>query len=203
MKKLLTPVMIGLSDGLVIPFAFIAGLSMVLVDTSQIYSIVILITVFASVLMAVGGFLTVRDETHLQDTGKLSKEVDAFYANIDLPEEYREQAVSEVLSDRKTFDELAGPEPAAVSNPVSSALFIFFGYCIGGFISLLPYFFMQDVMTALKVSAILTIPLLFFSGALRFWLTDRNPWKGAMQQGAIGVVAAGGAMGVGLIVGQV
>lgn len=200
--NLFTPVLIGLSDGLVIPFAFLAGLSQVLPDSAGVIEIVAPITLFASLLLALGGFLTIKDEVYQQSISpsRQQGEAKAFYENIGLPAEFQQQAVEEIIKDKATFEELAEAETLPVKRPLLSSVVIFFSYCLAGLISLLPYLAEPEPMPALRMTASITTILLFLSGYIKYRATNRNPWKGALIQVVIGLAAAAGAYGIGWVV---
>jgi len=201
-SKSYTSVLIGLSDGLVVPFAFIAGLSNVMWPSSEIVPVVAVITVFAALLMSIGGYFTIRNEAahEKSSTTEQQRRVKSFYANIGLPEEMQNQAVSEIMHDREVFQSYSAGEKPATNNPVNSAILICASYLFAGFVSLLPYFFIEEPMRALIISCCITIPLLFISGYMKHKLTNRNPLPGGIQQTLIGTLAAVGTFCIGWII---
>ena len=201
--KFYIPFFIGLSDGLVVPFAFIAGLSNVMSESSDIVPIIAGIAIFSAGLMSFGGYFTIRNEVsdHSANTEKQRDQVKAFYANIGLPEEMQTKAADEILADREVFETASEREELPVSRAGQSALLIGISYILAAIGTFFPLLFINEPIEAFKFSAIITIPLLFVSSFVRFRLKNTNAWLGAIQHTIIGILAGLGGFLVGFIVG--
>lgn len=210
----LADVVIGMSDGLTVPFALAAGLSGA-VDSNSIIVIAGVTAVAAgSGAMAFGGYLAGKKEIdHYPpelrrqyeevetSPGIEKKEVKTFFANIGLSEEIQEKAAEEIAKDKKQWvdfmmkheldDDKPGPKRAA-----KSALNIGLSYVAGGLVPLSPYFFVDTPFEGLKVSAVLTLLCLFIFGFFKNKIAGLNPWLGAIRVTLIGALAAGAAFGV-------
>ena len=85
---------------------------------------------------------------------------------------------------------LEKPDPKRASR---SAFNIGLSYIVGGLIPLIPYFFVSDAISGLKVSAIITLACLFIFGFFKSKITGINPWTGGLKVMMIGALAAGAA----------
>ena len=211
---MITDVVIGMSDGLTVPFALAAGLSGA-VDSTQIIVIAGIAEIAAgTIAMGLGGYLAGKTEIdHYRSELKREyyevdhlrhmelKETKEFFANLGLSEELQEQATQEVAKDKDKWVQfmmkyelgLETPNPKRARN---SALNIGLSYAIGGLVPLSPYFFTDTPLTALKYSLVITLLSLFTFGWFKSKLTGVNPIGGALRITLIGAAAAAAAFGV-------
>ena len=212
-------IVIGMSDGLTVPFALAAGLSGAVQTTGLIIIAGLAEIAAGSIAMGLGGYLAGKTETdhynaelkrEYEEVDRLPdrerEEVKQFFFNLGLSEEVQEQAVSEMTKDKKVWVDfmmkyelgLEKPEPARARK---SALNIGLSYVVGGIIPLSPYFFAADGLTGLKLSAAITLVSLFIFGYFKSRLTGVNPWEGALRVMLIGTVAAACAFGIARLIG--
>src|ERR1051325_5848181 len=110
-SDLLTDVVIGMSDGLTVPFALAAGLSGAVSSTGIIVIAVIAEICAGSIAMGLGGYLagTTEQEHYKTELQREFYEVDnlrdreiaetkEFFANIGLSEELQEKATAEIAN---------------------------------------------------------------------------------------------------------
>lgn len=216
-SDLLRDVVIGMSDGLTVPFALAAGLTGAVTDSSIIVIAGIAEIVAGSIAMGLGGYLAGKTE---QDhySSELSreyaevekvpemekKEVREFFENIGLSEELQIKATEEIAKDKKQWVDfmmkfelgLDKPDPKRATK---SALNIGLSYAIGGIIPLSPYFFIDDSREALKFSAVATLICLFIFGFFKSKITGIPVFSGALKVMLIGALAAAAAFGVALL----
>jgi vacuolar iron transporter family protein len=211
---MLTDIVIGMSDGLTVPFALAAGLSGA-VDTTGIIVIAGIAEIAAgSIAMGLGGYLAGKTETdHYQSELKREyyevdhlrhKEIEEtreFFANLGLSEELQQQAAAEVSKDRDKWVAFMMKYELGLDKPdpkraTKSALNIGLSYAIGGLVPLSPYFFTDSPTTALKFSAVVTMICLFVFGWFKSKITGVNPFWGAVRVTVIGAMAAAAAFGV-------
>lgn len=213
-SELLRDIVIGMSDGLTVPFALAAGLSGAVSNTDIIVIAGIAEIAAGSIAMGLGGYLSGKTEQdHYQS--ELNREYDEvenkrpmeiaetreFFANIGLSEELQNKATEEIAQDKDRWVNfmmkyelgLDKPDPARAKK---SGFNIAMAYAVGGLIPLSPYFFIDEVMLALKFSAVLTLVSLFFFGFFKSKITGINPWIGAIRVSLIGAAAAAAAFGV-------
>ncbi len=202
-------VVLGMSDGLTVPFALAAGVSGA-VHTS----LVVLIAGFAelaagAISMGLGGYLAGQSEMDAYHRLRRSERREV----AEVPEEERrevhdilvayglegatlESALDALTSNVETWVEfmmreehgLARPEPG---EHVRSGTTIGISYLVGGIVPLLPYFLPFAVGTALLISAALTLATLFAFGWIRGRLTGITPARSALQAVVVGGLAAG------------
>ena len=161
-SDILRDVVIGMSDGLTVPFALAAGLSGA-VATSRIVVIAGIAEIAAgSIAMGLGGYLAGKTEqdhynselkreyAEVERIPEMEKqEVKDFFENIGLSEEFQNKATEEIAKDKKQWVDfmmkfelgLDEPDPRRARK---SALNIGVSYIVGGIIPLSPYFFISD-----------------------------------------------------------
>ena len=213
-SDLLRDVVIGMSDGLTVPFALAAGLSGA-VDQSSIIVIAGIAEIAAgSIAMGLGGYLAGKTEQdHYSSEVKREyaevenlrhkeiEETKEFFANIGLSPALQQQATDEIAQDKDRWVDFMmkyelGLEKPDPKRATKSALNIGLSYVAGGIIPLSPYFFISDSAEALKISVIATLICLFVFGYFKSKITGVNAIWGALKVTLIGAVAAAAAFGV-------
>ena len=213
-SDLLTDIVIGMSDGLTVPFALPAGLSGAVDSTSIIIVAGIAEIAAGSIAMGLGGFLAGKTEQdhynselkkeywevdHLPEKEK--DEVREFFETLGLSKEVQDKAVTELTKDKDRWVEfmmkyelgLDKPDPKRAGR---SAFNIGFSYIVGGLVPLSPYFFVSDSVEALKISVVITLICLFIFGFFKSKLTGVNPVTGGLKVMLIGAMAAAAAFGI-------
>jgi VIT1/CCC1 family predicted Fe2+/Mn2+ transporter len=215
-SEILRDIVIGMSDGLTVPFALAAGLSgAVGKDHLNLIWIAGLAEIAAgSIAMGLGGYLAgktemdhynselKREHDEVERVPDLEREeVKEFFSGLGLSQDVQEQAVAEMTKDKDKWVDfmmkyelgLDKPDPQRARK---SAFNIGFSYIVGGLIPLSPYFFVTDGIEGLKISAGVTLCCLFVFGYFKSKLTGVHPLAGAIRVMAIGAVAAGCAFAV-------
>lgn len=202
-------IVIGLADGLTVPFALAAGLSGS-VSANELVVIAGLAEIAAgSIAMGLGGFLAARtDREHffselererreiVELPHREREEVADILREWGMPEENIESTVDAISKDPERWVNfmmkfelgLEEPEPKRARN---SSLTIGLSYIAGGMIPLAPYMFIGNAQTALFVSVIVTLIALFIFGLTKGKFTGTNKWKSAWQTTLVGGLAAG------------
>jgi vacuolar iron transporter family protein len=210
----LTDIVIGMSDGLTVPFALAAGLSGA-IDKSSIIVIAGIAEIAAgSIAMGLGGYLSGKTEQdHYKNEEKREyyeiehlrhreiAETKEFFASLGLDEKLQEEATIQIAKDKDKWVEFMMKHELGLEKPdpkraTKSALNIGLSYVAGGIIPLSPYFFIDHAPDALKYSVIATLICLFIFGYFKSKITGINPWWGALRVTAIGAAAAAAAFGV-------
>jgi len=204
-------IVIGMSDGLTVPFALAAGLSGAIASTGIIIIAGLAEIAAGSIAMGLGGYLAGKTEMdHYNSELKREydevekvphreiEEVKDFFANLGLSEEMQDQATSEVIKDKKKWVDFMMKYELGLEKPdprraLKSGANIGLSYVVGGLVPLSPYFFADHPIAALKYSAIITLICLFIFGWLKSKYTGINPWSGALRVTIIGALAAGAA----------
>jgi vacuolar iron transporter family protein len=211
-------VVIGMSDGLTVPFALAAGLSGAVQNTRLIVVGGLAEIAAGSIAMGLGGYLAARG-----DAEHYEQEKEREYREIkEIPEEEKKE-VSKALEAYGITSELSKPiveelskhpdawvdfmmryelgleqpEPTRARN---SAATIAGAYVVGGFVPLSPYIAMANAPQALLFSAAVTLAALGIFGFLKGRYTGTNPLKSAGQTMVIGGLAAAAAFWLAKIV---
>jgi VIT1/CCC1 family predicted Fe2+/Mn2+ transporter len=207
-------VVIGMSDGLTVPFALAAGLAGAVNGTHLVVLAGLAEIAAGSIAMGLGGYLAARGDAEHYDSERLREEREVVERVRDEEEEIyeifeeygvrREEAtpVLEALKrnppawvDFMMRFEL-GLEAPEAGRAARSASTIAVSYIVGGFIPLLPYMLLADGLMALKVSVVITLLALIVFGAVKGRLTGGGALKSSVQTSAIGGIAAAAAFGL-------
>ncbi len=207
----ITDVVIGMSDGLTVPFALAAGLSGAVSSNMIIITAGISEIIAGSIAMGLGGYLAGKTELdHYQSELKREheeveripeqekKEVKEIFAAYGLSEASQQIIAQELCSDKDKWVHfmmkfelgLEKPDPNRARN---SALTIGISYMIGGLIPLSGYFFSASPRQGLMISAVITVVCLMVFGYLKSRVTGQPPVAGALKVTVIGVLAAASA----------
>jgi vacuolar iron transporter family protein len=210
----LRDIVIGMSDGLTVPFALAAGLSGAVSSTGIIIIAGIAEIAAGSIAMGLGGYLAGKTEIDHYNSElkreyeevdlvpeKEKEEVREFFGNLGLSEEVQLKAVEEIAKDKKKWVDFMMKYELGLDKPdpkraTKSALNIGLSYVVGGLVPLSPYFFIDTPVEALKISVIVTLICLFIFGYFKSRMTGIHPWAGALKVMLIGAVAAAAAFGV-------
>jgi vacuolar iron transporter family protein len=210
----LTDIVIGMSDGLTVPFALAAGLSGAVASSGIIVIAGIAEICAGSIAMGLGGYLAGKTEQdHYKSEQKREydeienlrhreiEETKEFFANIGLSPALQQQATDEIAMDKDRWVDFMMKYELGLDKPdpkraTKSALNIGLSYIAGGIIPLSPYFFISDSVEALKISVVATLVCLFIFVFFKSKITGINAWWGALRVTMIGAMAAAAAFGV-------
>ncbi len=215
---------IGMADGLTVPFALAAGLTGAIDSANIIVTAGFAEIAAGSIAMGLGGYLAAKSdaEHYAKEREREKREV------IEIPDEEMRE-VAQVFKSYGLSDKDSAPIVEALSkNPkkwvdfmmrfelglekpdpkraLASALTIGGAYAVGGLIPLSPYvvasvFENMTVTTALLFSVTLTLIALFVFGFIKGRFTGTRPMRSALQTAFIGSVAAGAAFGIARLIG--
>jgi VIT1/CCC1 family predicted Fe2+/Mn2+ transporter len=207
-------VVIGMSDGLTVPFALAAGLSGAKVGTSVVVLAGLAEIAAGSIAMGLGGYLAARtDQEHYQSElqreitethekpEQEAAEVAEVFQNWGLTDEQIGPIVTAIRSDEKRWVDFMmryelGLEEPDPKRALQSAATIAASYIAGGFIPLAPYFFLEDIQQALLASVCVTITALAIFGCIKARFTGIPMWRGGLQTTMIGGLAAAAAFAI-------
>jgi VIT1/CCC1 family predicted Fe2+/Mn2+ transporter len=201
-------VVLGMSDGLTVPFALAAGLSGAHVGTSVVVLAGMAEIAAGCIAMGLGAYLAARTEAEhyqserareLRETRETphmeEAEVAGIFADWGLTEHQLRPIVDMLRADEDRFVdfmmrfELGLEEPDPKQAQIS-AVTIGASYVVGGLIPLAPYFIVKDLTDALAVSVGITIMALFIFGCVKARFTGVPIWRGGLQTTLIGAAAA-------------
>lgn len=206
-------IVIGLSDGLTVPFALAAGLSGAV--ATHVVVIAGLAEIAAgSIAMGLGGYLAARGDVEHYNS-ELTREADEIihrpndeaqeiyeiFEQYSVPREAATPVLHALQQNPKAYVDFMmrfelGLELPADNRAHRSALTIAFSYIAGGFVPLLPYMLASDNATALKFSVLITLIALAVFGAIKGRLVGTGALRSAIQTSLIGGAAAGAAYGL-------
>ena len=208
-------IVIGMSDGLTVPFALAAGLTgaaaVMAIGTGIIVTAGLAEIAAGSIAMGLGGYLAARtDAEHYaseldreyRETVELRdveiEEVAKVFRDYGLSDEQMAPVVKAITGDQKRWVDfmmrfelgLEEPDPARAGR---SAGTIAASYIAGGLVPLTPYILMKEVNAALSVSIGVTLLALFIFGSIKGHYTGVKPLRGGIQTVLVGGLAAAAA----------
>ena len=217
-SKTVRDVVIGMSDGLTVPFALAAGLTGAAAGGRIIVTAGLAEIAAGAVAMGLGGYLAARtDADHyrseyrreLRETEETPdeerREVQLILTEQGLDRATADTVVAALTRDRHRWVdfmmrfELGLEKPDAARAP-ASALTIGTSYIVGGLIPLLPYMLVADTARALLASIVLTLVALALFGGIKGSLTGGRPLRAAIQTVIIGGIAAATAFAIARLV---
>jgi VIT1/CCC1 family predicted Fe2+/Mn2+ transporter len=204
-------IVIGMSDGLTVPFALAAGLSGAVDTTSVIVTAGMAEIAAGSIAMGLGGYLAaksdaehyhkerLREQAEVRDkTAVEEEEVRDIFRSYALSRDEIEPIVTAMKKQPESWIDfmmrfelgLEKPEPR---RALMSALTIAVAYIVGGFVPLAPYIFESSARASLPVSVVVTIAALAIFGFIKGRFTGAKAIRGALQTALVGGLAAGAA----------
>ena len=207
----ITDMVIGMADGLTVPFALAAGLSSVVHSNDIVITAGIAEIAAGSIAMGLGGYLAGKTEVeHYQAElqreydevervpEREKEEVKEVFAEYGLSEQSQNLIVEELVKDKHKWVDfmmkfelgLEKPNPNRARN---SAANIGFSYIVGGLLPLSAYFFTKTPYDGLCISALFTTICLFIFGYFKSKVTGQPPIQGAIKVTLIGITAAAAA----------
>ncbi|HKR13669.1 MAG TPA: VIT1/CCC1 transporter family protein [Pyrinomonadaceae bacterium] len=210
---------IGMADGLTVPFALAAGLSGAINQTGIIVTAGLAEIAAGSIAMGLGGYMAAKSdaEHYAKEREREKREV------VEIPQEEMRE-VAEVFEAYGLTKEQTQPIVQALKNQprawvdfmmrfelglekpnprraLTSALTIASAYVAGGLIPLAPYMFTPETSTALSYSIAFTLVALLIFGFVKGRFTGTRPVRSALQTAFIGSVAAGAAFAIARMIG--
>jgi VIT1/CCC1 family predicted Fe2+/Mn2+ transporter len=210
-SEIVRDIVIGMSDGLTVPFALAAGLAGAVDATHVVITAGLAEVAAGSIAMGLGGYLAARtDAEHyaneriieeretLEIPEKEAEEVAEVFRVYGLPEEVIAEVVQAIRKDQKHWVDfmmkfelgLDEPDPRRARH---SALTIALSYFAGGMVPLSPYFFLPTIRSALLASVVVTAVALAVFGYIKGRFTVNRPLRSAWQTLVVGGLAASAA----------
>ena len=204
-------IIIGMSDGLTVPFALTAGLSGVL-DTNHLIIVSGLAEITAGCIsMGLGGYLAGQSEVEHYDSELKReydevetvplielKEVEDIFIDLGVDKSLSKQVALQVSKNKAHWVDLMMNlelklERPAKNRAAKSAGTIALSYLVGGFIPLFPYIIFSSNETGFNVSCIATIAALIVFGYYKSKMTGQPLIKGTLKVTVTGIIAAAAA----------
>jgi len=204
-------IVIGMADGLTVPFALAAGLSGAIDSTSIIVTAGLAEIAAGSIAMGLGGYLAAKSdaEHYAREQRREQREV------AEIPEEEMEEVAQVFRGYGLTREQVAPVVHALSERPKAwvdfmmrfelgleeprperariSALTIGGAYMAGGMIPLTPYILIPSARTALLISVAVTLVALLMFGYIKGRFTTPKPFRSALETALVGSLAAGAA----------
>jgi VIT1/CCC1 family predicted Fe2+/Mn2+ transporter len=207
-------IVIGMSDGLTVPFALAAGLSGAVSSTGIFVTAGLAEIAAGSIAMGLGGYLAarsdaehyaserVREETEVREKPAVeADEVTEVFRTYGLTAEESAPVVAALRQRPEAWVDFMmrfelGLEKPDPRRALTSALTIAFAYVAGGLIPLAPYLVLSTTRPALALSVVVTLVALAVFGYVKGHFTGALPARSALQTAMIGGLAAAAAFGI-------
>jgi VIT1/CCC1 family predicted Fe2+/Mn2+ transporter len=209
--NLVKDIIIGMADGLTVPFALTAGLSGVL-NTNHLIIVSGLAEITAGCIsMGLGGFLAGQSETEHYDAELKKeyeeieqvpltelKEVEDIFSEMGVEKSLSKQVALQVSRDKNHWADLMMKLELKMERPSKNQAAITAGtialsYLAGGFIPLFPYIICNNSKTGFYISCIVTTLALIAFGYFKSKMTGQPPLKGTIKVTITGIIAAAAA----------
>lgn len=218
-SEIVHDIVIGMSDGLTVPFAIAAGMSGASVAATVVVIAGLAEITAGSISMGLGGYLSSRTDIEhyraerqrevgeTKEVPEIEKqEVADSLRDIGLDENQIPDVVDSISSNRDRWVDFMmrfelGLEKPDPGRSLRSALTIGLSYAVSGFIPLTPYILMNSVQDALLVSAGVTLLALLVFGYVKGRLIGINALRSGFQTILIGGLAAGAAFAIARLIG--
>lgn len=210
-SAMLRDFVIGMADGLTVPFALAAGLAGAIDSTGLIVTAGVAEIAAGAIAMGLGGYLGARTEKEHYESEERreqreieqvphieAKEVEDILGSFGVPEAEAKTVTQALMRNPKRWVDfmmrfelgLERPDPRRL---LQSPLVIGGAYVLGGFVPLMPYIIYPQVSQALPVSIAVSLVALLAFGAFKGYFTGQKMVRAALQTAAIGSLAAAAA----------
>jgi VIT1/CCC1 family predicted Fe2+/Mn2+ transporter len=212
--EIIRDIVIGMADGLTVPFALAAGLSGAVASTGIIVTAGLAEVAAGSIAMGLGGYLAARSDAEHYDGERKREQREV----AEMPEAEMAE-VAGIFRHYGLTDEETAPILRALGNrpeawidfmmrfelgleapdpkrALASASTIAGAYIVGGFIPLAPYFLFASTRPALVSSIVVTLAALLIFGYIKGRFTGLKPIRSAFQTALIGGLAAAAAFAI-------
>jgi VIT1/CCC1 family predicted Fe2+/Mn2+ transporter len=211
---LVRDIVIGMSDGLTVPFALAAGLSGAVASTGIVVTAGLAEVAAGAIAMGLGGYLAARSDAEHYANERLREEQEVVSMPRAEAAEVRDVFRGYGMDDAQIAPIVAAlkSKPAAwvdfmmrfelgLEKPerergLKSAVTIASSYVIGGLLPLLPYMLISSTHRALLISVAVTLVALFAFGYVKGRFTGKTPVRSAIQTCIVGGLAAGAAFAI-------
>jgi VIT1/CCC1 family predicted Fe2+/Mn2+ transporter len=208
-------IIIGMSDGLTVPFALAAGISGTVTHNTAIIVAGISSIVAGCISMGLGGYLATqsdveyyyskRQDEDSEPVPKREQESIQVLSGYGLPMEEIRRVVNVLKSNPRQWIDLLLLNEFALCRPyrneaISSGAVVGLSYLVSGFIPLAPYFCIPKPYEALLWSIVVTLVTLVVFGYAKARAVNSNPWKSILGVIAVSGIAAGAAFVTGKLI---
>lgn len=188
-------IVVGMSDGLIVPFVLCTALRAAAVDPLVIAGAGLAATVLGALAMGIGAYTAARAGHPDQQRAADALE-EKILSQIGLSEETKQLIIEEHARDQEKWKDMIPDTTLQPALPGKSARITALSYVAGGLIPILPYVLTRSSDPGLIWSVAVTAVALLVFGFVRALHAGRSPWLGAFGSLITGLLAAGGAWGV-------
>jgi vacuolar iron transporter family protein len=202
---------IGMSDGLTVPFALAAGLAGAIDSGALIVTAGVAEIAAGAISMGLGGYLAAKTEKehyeseHRREHQEIKtvphvegREVEEILESFGVPKTEAKTVTQAIMQHPQKWVDfmmrfelgLERPDPRRLFQ---SPLIIGSAYAVGGLVPLAPYIFISPVAAALKASIVVSLIALFAFGAFKGYFTGQKLFGAGVQTTLIGGAAAAAA----------
>lgn len=212
--SLVRDVVLGMSDGLTVPFALTAGISGALAASHLVVLAGVAELAAGCISMGLGGYLAARthvdyyareerrEREEVRTVPELERrEIVEIFERYGLEGDALNRAVDAVTSDHERWIDFMmrfelGLEKPVPGRDLRSALAVGGSYVAGGLVPLIPYMLIPSTHPALEVSAVVTFLALILFGVFKGYFTGVPPLRAAVQTVLVGGIAAAATFGL-------
>jgi VIT1/CCC1 family predicted Fe2+/Mn2+ transporter len=209
---------IGMADGLTVPFALAAGLTGAIAASKIVLTAGLAEIAAGAIAMGLGGYLAARSDAEhyaselareheeiVEKPHAERAEVAAVFRHYGLDDAHIAPLLDAFEKDPDAWADfmmrfelgLERPEPTRAAR---AALTIGGAYAVGGLVPILPYFFTADARAALPWSAGVALAALLAFGFVKGRFTSGKPWRSALHTALVGGLAAAAAFAIARLV---
>jgi vacuolar iron transporter family protein len=213
-SEVVRDIVIGMSDGLTVPFALAAGLSSIANSTTIVITGGLAEIAAGSIAMGLGGYLAAKSDAEHYATERATEqrqndtipelelaEVEQVFLSYGLEKEQSSMVANALRLHPAAWIDFMMRNELGLEKPdpkraLTSALTIGLSYIAGGLVPLAPYILIHTAETALGLSVVCTLVALLIFGYVKGHFTGTRPFRSAIQTALIGGLAAAVAFGL-------
>jgi VIT1/CCC1 family predicted Fe2+/Mn2+ transporter len=207
-----------MNDGIVTIVCFVAGVTVSIKDIRVVLLSALAEIVAGAISMFFGAYLSIKSQREFFDNEikrekreidempeKESEEIREIYTNLGFKDNEVDMIVKRVTSDKKLWVRFMLREELGIleenfDDPVRVGAIMGSSFMIGSLPPLIPYMFLDNSVTALKLAILVSIVFLFGIGAGKTLITKGNWVKSGIEVSIIGTAASGIGYGIGKII---
>lgn len=216
--RIIRDVVYAIDTGLVTTVSFLAGVSMSLVTKNRVIVAGLIQVTAGTLAIFFGSYISTKAQKHFfenqierekkeieEDPKKETQEIRDIFRDMGFTQQEQEAAVRRITADKETWlkfmvQEEIGISPGFIDNPLQIGLISAGSFLAGALPAFLPFFVIDEVNTALMVSAITTIVFLFVLGITKSKITKMYWLKSGIETLLIGIISCGSGFLLGRIV---
>ncbi|CAL0331090.1 unnamed protein product [Lupinus luteus] len=207
-------IIIGVSDGLTVPFALAAGLSGANATSTIVLTAGIAEVAAGAISMGLGGYLAAKSEAdhYAREMKREQEEIIAvpdteaaevaeILAQYGIEEHEYRPVVNSLRKNHEAWLDFMmkfelGLEKPDPKRALYSAMTIAIAYILGGIVPLFPYMFIPSASEAVVFSVVVTLIALLIFGFAKGYFTGSKPFRSAIETALIGAIASAAAFGL-------